>query len=175
MRQSAAHSSGDSDQTAGTPTRLTLRRQPRFQFLDIRQLIDEIVSQLSEPLSSQNIAATLDVPRGLRVLADDRSLRTAVFELALNAVQSMPDGGDLVITAVQGPYGVELEIADSGPGLPDAASVLQSHRPISAPDGMDSVREVLDSHGARLTAVNCPEGGAAFTLQLPLRAARAAA
>ena len=44
-------------------------------------------------------------------------VRRALLNLVLNAVDVMPDGGDLVITSYDGIRGFEIEVADSGPGL----------------------------------------------------------
>ena len=46
-------------------------------------------------------------------------IRRALLNLVLNAIDVMPDGGDLVITSYDGARGFELEVADSGPGLSD--------------------------------------------------------
>jgi signal transduction histidine kinase len=99
-------------------------------------------------------------------------LRRAVLNLVLNALDAMPDGGTLQITAVAAPSCVELEVADSGPGL--SADVLpRVFEPFFTTKqggtglGLAIVSRIAEAHGGSITATNCPEGGAAFTLRIP--------
>jgi signal transduction histidine kinase len=41
--------------------------------------------------------------------------------------------------------------------------------------GLSIVNRIVEAHGGRVTAMNCPEGGAAFTIELPPRRAMGAA
>ncbi len=84
----------------------------------------------------------------------------------------MPNGGELVITSYSGPHGFELEIADSGTGLTDQVRrrMLEpffSTKQNAAGLGLAIVSRIAETHGGDLTACNCPEGSAAFTLRIP--------
>jgi signal transduction histidine kinase len=75
---------------------------------------------------------------------------------------------------------LELEIADSGPGLPEdqLARVFDpffTTKPSGTGLGLSIVHRIVEAHGGRVTAMNCPEGGAAFTIELPPRRAMGAA
>ncbi len=107
-------------------------------------------------------------------------LRWAILKLALNALEAMPRGGRLVVTSFSGSAGLELEVADSGPGLNDEVR-RRAFEPFFTTKtgahglGLAVVHRLAEAHGGDVVAMNCPEGGAAFTLRIPLRAARAAA
>jgi signal transduction histidine kinase len=92
----------------------------------------------------------------------------------------MPDGGALVITSFEGKQGFELEVADSGPGLNEeeqrrAFEPFYSTKPNGTGLGLAIVYHVAEAHGGTVTVMNCPEGGAAFTIRIPRRTMRAAA
>jgi signal transduction histidine kinase len=118
----------------------------------------------------------LDVPPDACVTGDREWLERAIHNLMLNALESMPEGGELTITAGDGPRGFELEIADSGPGLSDAARGRRIEPFVQAQGGGSGLRlavvhHLLEQLGGDALAMNCPQGGAAFTLRIPHRAA----
>ncbi len=161
------------------------RPQPRpaiakQQSLDVRRLVEEVCGSLEQPLSSAEIETVIDVPHRLSIVADYEMLRSAVRNLIHNAIEAMPSGGLLVVTSYMGRWGLELEIADSGPGLNDDALVrafepFYTTKPEAAGLGLAVVKRIAQAHGGDVVASNCPEGGAAFTLRIPQRAMEAAA
>src|SRR5205823_9836287 len=119
-----------------------------------------------------DIRATIDCLPGLTALADRDMLRRAVLNLLLNALDALPAGGELIITGYFTPGGLEIEIADSGPGVP-APLLDRLFEPFFTTKGggtglgLAIVERIAAAHGGRATVANCPEGGAAFTLILP--------
>lgn len=152
----------------------------RLAWVEVRQVIDEVCAQFAERARALKVETTIDVPGELGVLADRDMLRMAVANLVGNALDAMPSGGRLVITSYHGAGGLELEVADSGPGLSDDAlrrafDAFYSTKRDGAGLGLAKVRRVATAHGGEVVATNCPEGGAAFTLRIPSRAGRSAA
>jgi len=158
----------------------TAERDPRLSRVNLRKLVDDVLDALAPQLEAQGIEVTVDVPSGLAARADHDMLRRAVLNLALNALDAMPDGGELTITGVDGLYGCELEIADSGPGLSDEA-LRRACEPFFTTKntgtglGLAIVQRMAEMHGGQVSVCNCPEGGAAFTLRIPHRRMEAAA
>jgi hypothetical protein len=112
----------------------------------------------------------IDVPAGHAVHADPAVLRR-IFEILLgNAVDAaaqaaiprgVPPVREVVVTSVDSIDAIEIEVADSGPGPAVAAGVR--------------LFGLVERLGGTLHAINCPEGGTAYTLRLPHRRARRAA
>jgi signal transduction histidine kinase len=77
-----------------------------------------------------------------------------------------------VLTACQTSRGVEIEVGDSGPGIPPAV-VERLFEPFFTTKrsgtglGLAIVERIAAAHGGQALAANCPEGGAAFTLVIP--------
>jgi signal transduction histidine kinase len=84
----------------------------------------------------------------------------------------MPDGGRLTITSHTGSHGVEIEVADTGPGLSDEArrrafEPFFTTKPSGTGLGLAIVYRIAEVHCGDVVASNCPDGGAAFTLRFP--------
>ena len=159
------------------PLHSTIQRRATFP---MRELVEQVCRPLSSRLSSQAVHTVIDVPEDQMVSADHDLLRRAVRNLILNAVDAMPQGGSLVVTSAAGPDAIELEVADTGPALSDeelqeAFELLPSAQRSGTGWGLAVVHRIAELHGGRVTAVNCPEGGAAFTLRIPQAAALEAA
>jgi len=168
------------DATVNDLLNFTSDRDPRLSWVNIRQLVDEVFASVEPQLDAQGIAMEMDVPTNQNLMADRGMLRRAVLNLTLNALDAMPDGGRLVCTSFQGPRGLELEVADSGPGLDDevrrrAFEPFFSTKSGGTGLGLAIVQRIAEVHGGDVVAANCPEGGAAFTLRIPLSCMEAAA
>jgi signal transduction histidine kinase len=168
------------DVTVNDLLNFTAHRNPQWQTFVVGDLVEEICSSIGPQLEAQRIDVDVDVPPQTLLTADREMVRRAVLNLVLNAVDAMPEGGDLVITSYDGARGFEIEVADSGPGLSeeDLRRVFEpfyTTKQHGTGLGLAVVYHVAEAHGGNVTATNCPEGGAAFTLRFPRQQMRAAA
>ena len=168
------------DATVNDLLSFTANRPPQWRTFLVRELVDEVCESLGPQIAAQSVTVDIDVPPNMLLSADREMLRRAVLNLTLNALDAMPRGGDLVITGLTTPAGFELEIADSGNGIPDAdkGRVFEPFYTTKSGGtglGLSVVYQIVEAHGGNVTATNCPEGGAAFTIIIPQRAMEAAA
>lgn len=139
------------------------------------------------------LAATLDVAshHEQAVVADATLVRRVLEPLIRRALESatQPDADgsspvvrEVVVTSIDVGSAIEIEVADSGPALPDTVrkwlnqTVDGLPSPVTAPDGAGLALAAVRAAAARidgtLHAVNCPEGGVAITVRLPRRQAQ---
>lgn len=146
---------------------------PKWQIFDVGKLVQEVCLSLASQLAAHGIEIQIDVPPGTLASADCDLLRRALVNLVHNATRAMPKGGELTITAWQSERGLELEVADSGPGIDRRSrkrsyeSSIRNHR--ADQSGLPVVDRIAQSHGGDVTVANCPQGGAAFTMRIPQR------
>ncbi|HYO26459.1 MAG TPA: ATP-binding protein, partial [Lacipirellulaceae bacterium] len=164
------------DATVNDLLNFTSHREPQWRSFIVQDLVEEIFEALAPQLEAQGIDVSLDVPPNTVITADRDMLRRAVLNLVLNAVDAMPEGGELVVTSYHNRGRFELEIADSGPGLSEeqiqkAFDPFFTTKSTGTGLGLSIVMRIAEAHGGRVTAVNCPQGGAAFTIELPPRRA----
>ena len=158
--------------TVGDLLHFSSQRDPRRERLLVSRLLAELVQSLEPQLTAQNIRTRLDCSLELSASVDREMLRRALLNLMLNALDVLPGGGELVITACQTRLGLEIEVADSGPGvpLPLAERLFEPFFTTKGGGtglGLAIVERIAAAHGGRASVANCPEGGAAFTVILP--------
>jgi two-component system sensor histidine kinase HydH len=159
---------------------LAALRPAKPGWVDVCQVVDEVCAACERQITVAQIETLIDMPRPSHLWADREMLRTAISHMVANAIEAMPTGGRLVVTSYEGRGLYELEVADSGPGLSEeglrrAFEPFYSTKRTAAGMGLAAVQRIAKAHAGNVTAANCPEGGAAFTLRLPSRYRAAAA
>jgi signal transduction histidine kinase len=114
-----------------------------------------------------------------QVEGDDVLLRQAVSNLVRNAVEACERAGRVPSVEVRGAVHaadgvVEVTVSDNGPGLPEAdrERLFQpffTTRSDGTGLGLALVLKFIVTHNGQVRAANRPEGGAVFTVLLPLR------
>jgi signal transduction histidine kinase len=158
----------------------TADRTPARQEMDMRRFVNELFDVLAPQFEAQRIQPKLEIAAGTMLSADPNMLRRALLNLILNAVDAMPTGGELVITALHNQHGFEVQVADSGPGIPEELRERMFEPFFTTKSegtglGLAIVQRIADAHDGSLSVSNRPEGGAAFMLTFPLRRKEAAA
>ena len=99
-------------------------------------------------------------------------LRRALLNLVLNAIDAMPSGGKLLLSAGGNESQVQIAVADTGPGLSPEVT-RRIFEPFFTTKGKGTglglaiVYRIAEVHGGEIAARNRPEGGALLTLTLP--------
>jgi CheY-like chemotaxis protein len=98
-------------------------------------------------------------------------LRDALVRLILNAVQAMPDGGELSIRAAAEESGwVVIEVRDTGIGMTEEHSRLITNRALEKSSrggrGLAEVAEIVERHGGNLSIESEPGRGTVVRLRL---------
>ena len=158
---------------------LTLTEAGRLQLhkesTDVETLITEVVTSFGMAIASRQVKATMTIADSAgEIEADPYRLRQVLANLVSNALNQMPDGGELRITAYGEAGWVTVEVADTGPGIPPDRLEQVFQRFVKAGDstgtglGLSIARDLVEAHGGTLQAGNRDGGGALFTIRLPV-------
>jgi signal transduction histidine kinase len=146
----------------------------------IAQLLDEVLPAFAERLREQKVTVERDIPGDLpEVRLDPMKVEQVLLEILSNALDAMPEGGRLRITAREAAAeeqpGLGLEIGDTGRGIPPEAlaSVCEpffTTRPEGTGLGLAIARRFIEQHGGRLSLSSHPGEGTVVRIWLPLQA-----
>jgi PAS domain S-box-containing protein len=110
-----------------------------------------------------------------RVRIDESSMRSAIINLVLNAIQAMPEGGRLGVDSARSGDDLILEISDTGVGM-TAEQVANMFEPFYTTRsqglglGMSYARKVVEHHGGRIEVESRPGAGTRLRVRLPVAA-----
>ena len=150
--------------------------------LDLADVAVEAASMLTTLGQEHNVKVVLD-PRPAAVTGDPLRLRQLVTILVDNAIRHSPAGATVEVGVRTDGSSAVLEVADHGPGIApeDLPRLFERFwRADNAPAGGTGLGLaiacwIVGQHGGDIEAVNRPEGGASFTVRLPLTGADAGA
>jgi signal transduction histidine kinase len=108
-----------------------------------------------------------------RLSADPDKLEQAFLNLFLNAIDAMPSGGRLKVSTRASNGCVQIEIGDSGMGIPPQIK-NKLFKPFTTTKegglglGLSVVHRIVEGHKGRIAVESTPEHGTTFTISLPL-------
>ena len=97
-----------------------------------------------------------------------------------NIAKYTPDNSLIDIGATQFPSSITLSIADQGPGIPHGTEekIFEKFYRVTTESSQNGIglglalcRIIIEAHSGVINAENRPEGGAVFTITLPLHQA----
>ncbi len=158
--------------------RLDETRPPERIPVDLTVLAAESLGDVA--VTAPDRRFSLDAPEPVTVVGDARHLRQAVTNLLVNAVRHTPEGSPIELSLHQADGVASLSLRDHGPGLSEDGlrrafdrfwRADTSRTGVGSGLGLAIVAAVAAEHGGRAMVTNAPDGGAIFTLRLPVPAA----
>ena len=150
---------------------------PNRQRFELGQLVDEVGDSLGLPRKDM-IAWELDLEDRLEVDADRDQLYRVLSNLCRNAVQALESEcrgvGAIMVTARREGAVALIEVADTGPGVPEKAKerLFQAFQSVARKGGsglgLAIASELVQAHGGQIALVG-NEGGATFRITIPDR------
>ena len=141
---------------------------------DLHKMINETLSSIRVPDSVKVSIVTeddLDFPK----LTVDAALMKRVFiNLITNALQAMPDGGDLKIAATRMEDSALIRVQDTGVGIPEE-NIDKIFQPLFSTKakgqglGLAVCKRLVEAHNGSITFESKVGKGSTFTVEIPLR------
>ena len=144
--------------------------------VDVRESLEEVARLIRPQAARQGVR--LDAVRAggplPRVVLDPEKIQQAVLNLMLNALEAMPEGGEMSLGVAAEAGGVRVEVRDSGPGIPPEIREHIFHPYVSTKDGGTGIglaiaEKLVRQHRGQLDFRTGP-GGTSFVITLPMTA-----
>jgi two-component system, NtrC family, sensor histidine kinase PilS len=141
---------------------------------DVAAAAEEVLLLLEHRASPGSLKVIREFAPSIPWAVDAQQFRQILWNLCLNAVEAMPEGGELrVSVAVRGAT-LEVAVSDTGDGIAaaDVSHVFEpffSTKPEGTGLGLALVHRIVQDHGGEIDVRSSPGLGTTFTLTLPAR------
>jgi len=156
--------------------------------VSIRQVINDVATQLYPKIQSRKQTLTLEVPDSLpRVKADKQYLEQIILTLIANASKFTPEEGQITVSAQQQSRGLVVRVSDTGAGIPpeEQERVFQPYYQVSRDGsnqtahfkkgrshvdsglGLAIARFLVELHGGKIWLESKTGEGSSFFFSLP--------
>ena len=151
---------------------------PHLELCDLRETLKQAVALVEKQAFSQDVAIRTELAKAFpETQADAAQMKTCFVNLLTNAIQAMPRGGRVCVSARRTPESsrpgtLELSFADTGAGIPsrDREKVFTPFFSTKATGfglGLAITRKIVEDHGGRIYIRDGAEPGAVIVIELP--------
>ncbi len=148
--------------------------KPELERIDAKDVIERVRS-LYEGAASREAKIDFETEvtqEAMPMMADPEMLHRALSNLVLNAMDAMPNGGKLTVSARRQGSNVEIRVADTGEGLTQEEcerlfTPYYTTKLHGTGLGLAIVQSVVADHGGKITVESQAGSGATFIITLP--------
>jgi two-component system, sporulation sensor kinase E len=137
----------------------------------IQELVAEIETWIQSQVSEHGVQCTFDLRQETPISGDRDMIRQLFLHLIKNAVEAMDQSGVLTIAARELPERVEIDIGDTGPGIPyylfdKIFDAFYTTKEKGTGLGLAICQRIVTDHGGQIR-VSSKGFGTTFTVSLP--------
>jgi len=148
--------------------------------VDLTAMLTSIAEKFVPQARASNVTIHLEATTLPVITGDGDRLAQVFTNLVDNAMKFTPSGGRIILRATQTVAGVQVDVADTGSGIPAEALLHIFDRfyqvDLSRPGGKSHgsglglaiVNEIVRAHGGKISVHSEPGTGSTFTVTLPL-------
>ena len=141
---------------------------------DVAAAAEEVLLLLEHRTSSGSLKVIREFVPSIPWAVDAQQFRQILWNLCLNAVEAMPEGGELRVSVSVRGATLEVAVSDTGDGIAaaDLSHVFEpffSTKPEGTGLGLALVHRIVQDHGGEIDVRSAPGLGTTFTLTLPAR------
>lgn len=144
---------------------------PELTQVDMRAFTEEIMSQMDTPRSISTRLTVSDP--SLKVMIDRTMIRRVFTNLITNAIQAMPNGGELRVSLSRTGKDLLVSFRDTGAGIPEEYmdslfKPLFTTKAKGQGFGLAVCKRMVEAHGGSIAVESKLGEGSTFTVKLPI-------
>ncbi|MEW6215312.1 MAG: ATP-binding protein [Nitrospirota bacterium] len=146
---------------------------PEFKRFDLHGVLDETIELLKNVEHDKgNISIKKNYSGRLEVNADPQKMRQVFWNIGVNAIEAMPEGGELIISTRNTDTIVEITFKDSGVGI-DKKYLERIFYPFFTTKecgtglGLAIVYRIIEEHSGRINVESSPRAGTKIEVIIP--------
>jgi signal transduction histidine kinase len=158
---------------------LLRKREMETEPVDLNEVSSDVLRLVQAESRRRGVTVESAPTDGLPLVQGDKvHLQQVLLNLVINGMEAMADmTGEkklTVHTSLDEEGAVEIAVTDTGPGIPPDR-LLRFFEPFFSTKkegmglGLSIARSLVEAHGGRIRAENCPDGGATFRVTLPAK------
>jgi two-component system, NtrC family, nitrogen regulation sensor histidine kinase NtrY len=151
--------------------------QPQRKPTQLNEVARSVLRVFHAQLQEKNqIAVRTELESDLPVIAADPDLmHRALSNLVLNAIDALPQGGEITVRTQSASDRVELSVSDNGSGLTEEECArlftpYYTTKQHGTGLGLAIVQSVVSDHGGKISVASTKEKGTTFRIELPREA-----
>jgi len=151
-------------------------RAPQREPVDLDRVVSDVLDLEAEAIARTRVRVVRDLEPRSVVVGDVEKLKQVVLNLVVNAVDAMPNGGDLTARVQRQGQEIVLTIGDTGVGidphiLSEVFDPFFTTKPAGTGLGLAIVRKIVEQHAGRVTLASGAGEGTRVAVSLPLASA----
>ncbi len=141
---------------------------------DLNQVIEDVLDLMAPTLASSNIQIRKGLGPGLPSIMIDLGLvKQALINIIKNGKEAMPDGGELIVRTSQSDEFIQIDIADTGKGIPltKMEKIFQpyfSTKKVGTGLGLATTKRIIEDHNGDISFTSDEGKGTNFCIRLSL-------
>lgn len=145
-----------------------------FTEVSVAGVLANVKSLVAADIRRKGLNLYLQCPRELPpVMGNEKQLVQVFLNLVTNAISLLSSGGTISILAAVDSELVRISVADDGDGIPEEMlgrifDPFVTTRSDGHGLGLSIIQRLVQDHNGLVMAQNRPEGGAMFTVELPI-------
>lgn len=154
---------------------LSYSAPPRVEFRtsDLNQVVKDVAMLLGKQCERQNVHMLFEMCDLPLFRFDQEKIKQALINILKNALEAMPEGGQVRIATLSEDGFASVLISDNGPGikkedLPLIFEPFFTRKGAGTGLGLSITQRIMDEHHGKIVVKNNTGGGITFVLELPL-------